>query len=69
MLDGVPHQSMVHEVVAVDEDISERDDLRVRADPGSCFGVGRSEPLYGLADDLEVAFNGLAQQAAGALLG
>jgi hypothetical protein len=67
-LHGAPYQRMVHQVVAVDQDVSKGDDLRVLRDALGTSRVHLGQPLDRLADDLEVAFHALAQQALGAVL-
>ena len=58
----VPHQLVLHEVVAVDQDVAERNDARVLAQAGGRLRVISGEASHSLADDLEVAFYGLPQQ-------
>jgi len=48
---------MVDQVIAVDQHVAKRDDLGMCADPAGAGGVMLSQPLDGLADDLEVALH------------
>src|SRR5919202_2375142 len=58
VLDGIPHQFGVHQVVAVNEDVSEGDDALVLADARGRVRVVSGEAPHGLAYDLEVSLHG-----------
>jgi len=68
LLDGVPDQGVIDQVITVDQHVAKGDDLGIRTDPVCGGRVMVRKPLDGLADDLEVAHHGLAQQPIGAVL-
>ena len=68
LFDCAPHQSMIHQVVAVNEHVAKCNDLAVFADAGSRFRIVLRKALHGLADDLETPLYGLSQDAVAVIL-
>ena len=66
--DRAPHERVVDEVVAVDQDVAEGDDLALVGDARRGFGIVLREALDRLADNLEIPLDGLPQQAVGAVV-
>jgi hypothetical protein len=58
-VDVLPDPAIVHDIVSVDDDISERDDLLVVADLRDDVEVMASEPIHGLTNYREVSFDQL----------
>lgn len=61
--DDLPDAGMIEQIVTVDQQVSEGDDLSVVADAACRRGIEAIEADHGFADDFEVAFHGLAQEA------
>ena len=54
---------MIDEIVTVDEDVTEGNDLAIVTDTGGGLGVVLSKAPDGLADNLEISLDRLAEQA------
>ncbi len=63
MLDGAPYQRMIEQIVAVDQNVPKSDDRAGIGDARGSQRVMLRQAFDGLADDLEIALDGLAQQA------
>ena len=64
VLNHVPDDVVVDHVVAVDEDVSKRDDARCFRDAGSDRRIDLGEAADGFPDDFKLAFDGAAEQLA-----
>src|SRR4051812_41268874 len=57
--DDVPNLGVIDNVIATGQYISEGDDLGMISDAGRGFRIDLGQAVDSLADDLEVAFDGL----------
>ncbi len=60
--DNTPHNAVVNGVIAVDKDVSERDDGTVLGDLLQEFGIVAFDPAQGLSNNLEFPLHSASKQ-------
>ncbi len=61
--DDLPHLGMIDQIVAGDQHVAKCDDVPELINPGRSLRINSRQAVDGFADDLEIAFDALPEQA------